>query len=113
MGAGQLQDLTLGDHPAGGGEDVQGPHRIGLDHQLEGAGEQEIPDQNAGGPAPDQVRRHLATAQRGRVHHIVMEQGRGVDELDGGGQLQRRIPSIAAQPRGGHGQQRTKALAAG
>ena len=113
MGAGQLQHLALGDHAGGAGQDLQRRHGAGLDHQLEGAGEQEVADQHAGRRAPDQVGGDLAAAQLRGVDHVVVQQGGGVDELDRRGQLQAPSPRAAGQARGGHGQQRAQPLAAG
>jgi hypothetical protein len=47
---------------------------------------QKVSDQNAGRVAEGLVGRGPATAQRGFVHHIVVQQGRGVDQLHHGGQ---------------------------
>jgi hypothetical protein len=47
------------------------------------------------------------------IDHVVVQQGGSVDELDGGGQLPAGVPFPAAQPRGGDGEQRAQALAAG
>ena len=58
-----------------------------LDHQLERPAEQEIADQHAGRIAPDEVGGALAAARAGAVDDVVVEQGRGVDELDRGGEL--------------------------
>ena len=68
-------------------EDVQRLQRSGLDHQLEGSREQEIAHQDAGGAAPDEVRGDLAAPELRAVHHVVVEQGGGVDELHRRGQL--------------------------
>ena len=56
------------------------------DHQLEGAGEQEVADQHAGLVAPDRVGGGHAAPQVALVDHIVVQQGGGVDELDRGGE---------------------------
>jgi hypothetical protein len=113
VAAHQLHDLALGDDAAGAGQDLQRLHRVGLDHQLESAGEQEVADQHALRPAPDQVRGDLAATQGAAVDDVVVQQGGGVDELDGGRQLQAVVVIRARQTRGGDGQQRPQALAAG
>src|SRR5690606_5392277 len=112
VGAGQLQHLALGNDAGGGGEDAQGAHLAGLDHQFEGAGEQEVADQHAGRGAPDQVGGGLAAAQVGAVDDVVVQQGGGVDELDRRGQLARGVDVVgrAGSPGRGDGQQRTKTL---
>ena len=59
-----------------------------LDHQLEGAGEQEVADQDAEALLPNTA---LALARPRRscafVHHVVVQQRGGVDELDAGGEV--------------------------
>ena len=86
--------------------------RSGLDHQLEGAAEQEVADQNGGLVAPDEIGRDLAAAKRARVHHIVVQQRGGVDELDGGGEIDVLVAGVAAHPGGGEGQHGPQPLAA-
>ena len=97
----------------GAGENVEHRQIAGLHHQLEGAGEQEIAHQHAGLVAPDQIGRNLAAPQRAFIHHIVMQQGGGMDELHRRGQPDMAFAAIAAGLRGGQGQQRPQPLAAG
>ncbi len=95
-------------------QDRQHLQRAVLDHQLEGAGEQEVADQHRRLVAEHGVGGGQAAAQLALIHHIVVQQGGGVDELDAGGQLHMAVAAeIAAQPGGGEGQQRAQALAAG
>ena len=121
VGAGQLQNLALSNDARGMGQNVQRSQGPRLDHQLERAGEQKVSDQNAGGPAPDQVSGNLAPAQRAAIDHIIMQKGRGMDELDRCRQLQEAIfgQSIGdrrglppRQPRRRNRQQRPQSLAA-
>ena len=84
---GQLLDLAFGDHRRRVTEDLEDLQAAVLDHQLERAAEQEIADQDAGRIAPDEVGGALAAAGAGAVDDVVVEQGRGVDELDRGGEL--------------------------
>ena len=94
---GELLDLALGDHRGGVAEDSQHLEAAVLDHQLERAAEEEIADQHARRIAPDEVRGALAAAHARAVDDIVVEQGRGVDELDGGGELVVARAGIAEQ----------------
>ena len=85
--------------------------RAVLDHQLEGAGEQEVAHQHRGLVAEHRIGAGRAAAQQALVHHVVVQQGRGVDELDAGGEadVARTAGRIAAQARG----RRASAAAAG
>ena len=94
---GQLVDLALGDHGRGVAEDPQHLEAAVLDHQLERSAEQEIADQHARRIAPDEVGGALAAAHSRAVDDIVVEQGRGVDELDRGGELVMARAGIAEQ----------------
>ena len=88
---------------------VQGP---GLDHQFEGPGEQEVADQHAGLVAEHLVGGGLAPAQRALVHHVVVQKGGGVDELDRRGEPDRLVAGMAAQAGRGQGQHGAQTLAA-
>ena len=109
---GQLLDLALGDHGRRVAEDPQHLEAAVLDHQLERAGEQEIADQHARRIAPDEVGGALAAAHARAVDHIVVEQGRGVDELDRRGELVVARSGVAEQACAGERQHRPHALAA-
>ena len=67
--------------------------RAVLHHQLEGAREQEIADQHGGLVAEHRVGRGQPAAQQALVHHVVVQQRGGVDELDAGGELD--VPRVA------------------
>ena len=114
----QLQHLAFGDAVGGVGEDLHHRHALEFDHQLEAARIQEVADQHAGGIAPDRVGGAAAAAQVGLVDHVVVQQGRGVDELDHRRQLvgigADALAIAAAQGPGREQQQhRPQALAAG
>ena len=110
----KLQHLALGDGRRGAREDGQHDQRAVLHHQLEGAGEQEVADQHRGLVAEHRVGRGQPAPQQALVHHVVVQQRRGVDELDAGGELARAaLAGIAAQPRRGEREQRAQPLAAG
>jgi hypothetical protein len=78
----QLQHFAFGDLVGGVGQDAHHQHRIQLDHHLEAARIEEIADQHAGRIAPQRVGGLAPAAQVGFVHHVVVQQGGGVDELD-------------------------------
>ena len=70
-----------------------------LDHHLEGPRVEEITHQDAGLVAPDRVG-GLLTAAHGRgVHHVVMQQGGGVDKLDDRRKLDTVRAAVAKGPR--------------
>ncbi len=108
----QLQHLALGDGVGGVGQDAHDAHVVQLDHQLERARVQEVADQHAGGVAPQRVGGLAAAAQVRLVHHVVVQQGGGMDELDHRRQLDVLIAAVAGRARRQHMQHRTQALAA-
>jgi hypothetical protein len=61
--------------------------RADLDHHLEGLAEQEVADQHARLVAPEHARGELAAAHVALVDHVVVQQRRGVHELDRGREL--------------------------
>ena len=109
----QLQHLAFGDLVGGVGQDAHDRHRIELHHQLEAARIQEIAHEHAGRIAPQRVGGAPAAAQVGFVHHVVVQQGRGVDELDDRRQLVRPWAAAAQGPGRQHDQHGSQALAAG
>ena len=109
----QLQHLALGDDGRGGGEDVEHAQAAVGDHELEGAAEQEVADQDRRLVAPDRVGRGRAAAQAAVVDHVVVQQRGGVDELDAGGEGKLPRAAIAAQAGGQQRQDRPHPLAAG
>ena len=110
---GQLQHLALGDGRRGARQHGQHLERAVLHHELEGAGEQEVADQDRGLVAEHRVGRGEAAAELALVHHVVVQQGGGVDELDAGSEVGVARAGVAAQPGGGERQQRAQPLAAG
>ncbi len=86
--------------------------RAVLHHQLEGPAEQEIADQDRRLVAPQRVRGVAAAPQVAGIDDIVMQQGRGVDEFDRGGERDMAVAAIAAQPGAAQGQHRPQPLAA-
>jgi hypothetical protein len=86
--------------------------RTDLDHHAERLAEQEIADQHACLVAPDHARGRLAAAQFAFVHHIVMQQRRGVHEFDGGREIDMAGAAISGEHGGRQRQHRPQALAA-
>ena len=93
---GQLQYFAFGNDAGGLRQDFHHWHRAQLDHHFEGARVQEVADQYAWGIAPGCIGGLAAAAHAGHVHNIVVEQGRGVQELNGRGQ-QAQVVAFAAQ----------------
>ena len=83
-------------------------------HQLERAGEQEIAHQHTGLVAEHGIGTGKAAPKLAAIHHIIMQQRCGVDELDAGRQSHVTLPAgIAAEPCARQGQDRPQPLAAG
>ena len=113
VGGHQLQDLALGDHRRGLGQDRQHVERRVGDHQLERAREQEVAHQDRRLVAPKRVGRRGAAAQTALVDHVVVQQRRGMDQLDARGEPDMAFALVTAHPRGGEGDHRAEPLAAG
>ncbi len=112
LGGRKLHHFAFGDGGGGGGENVERAQRADLDHHAEGLAEQEVADQHAGLVAPQHPRRQLAAAQFALVDHVVMQQGRGVHELDGGRELDMAVAGVAGEVGHRQRQHRAQALAA-
>ena len=93
---GQLQYFAFGDDAGGLRQDFHHWHRAQLNHHLEGARVQKVADQYAGGIAPGSIGSLAATAHARHVDHVVVQQGGGVQELNGGGQ-QAQVVAFATQ----------------
>ena len=107
-----MRDLAFGDDRRGGAEDLEHPERAILDHQFERTAEQEIANQHAGRVAPQPVGSRLATAQARHIDDIVMEQRRGMDELDRGSELVMAGAAVIEQRGAAQRQHRPQPLAA-
>ena len=94
-------------------QDVERFERADIDHHAERLAEQEIADQHARLVAPDHARRLLAAAHAALVDDVVVQQRRGVHELDAGGELDVAVAGIAEHLRGSERQHRPQPLAAG
>ena len=108
----QLQYFAFGDQVGGVGENAHHAHVVGLDHHLERTRIQEIADQHAGGIAPQRIRGLASAAQVRFVDDVVVQQGRGVDEFDHGGEQDMFASAIAGRLRRQQYQHRPQAFAA-
>ena len=112
LGRRKLHHFAFGDGGGGGRENVERAQRADLDHHAKSLAEQEVADQHAGLIAPQHPRRQLAATQLALVDHVVMQQRRGVHELDGGGELDMAVAGIAGEACHRQRQHRAQALAA-
>ena len=87
--------------------------RADLDHHLERLAEQEIADQHARLVAPQHARGELPAPHLALVDHVVVQQRRGVHELDRGRELDVAVAGIAGELRHRQRQHRAQPLAAG
>ena len=78
----ELLNFPFRNHIGGLGQHLHHPHIPHFHHHLERAGIQKIAHQHAGSVAKALVGRVTASAQGGFVHHVVVQQSGGVDELD-------------------------------
>ena len=78
----QLQDFAFGNDVGGVRKDFHDPHAAHADHHFKGARVEEITDQNGGFVAPDGIGRLVAAAQVRSVDHVIVQQGRGMNEFD-------------------------------
>ena len=110
-GVGALQQLALGERRRRLGEhaDLVGAP---VGRQLgEGAGEEQVAGGGGGGAPGRGHHGRDAAAQGGGVEDVVVDEGRGVDELDRGGGAHEALALLAVG--GQEDQQRAQALAAG
>ena len=102
----ELEQLALRHAADRVGEDPEDVEVAVLDDHRGRARIEEVADQHRAPVAPDRARRLLAAAQLGEVHHVVVQQRRGVQQLDGGGDLHAARAVVAAQLGGQHQQHR-------
>ena len=107
-----MQHLALCNRGGGIGKDRQHAHVIRLGHQLEAAREKVIAHQHRRFVIPQQVGRRPPATLRAFIDHIVVQQGRGVNEFYRGGKVHVVGAVIAAQTRRSEGQHRAQPLAA-
>ena len=108
----KLIDFAFRDDGRSIAEDLQHLQAAIFHHQLERPAEQEIADKHRRRIAVNDIGGCLAPPQVRPVNHIVVKQGRGVNELHRCGQLVMASALIAAQLRPGDRQHRAHALAA-
>ena len=108
----ELQHLALGDDVGGVGQDLQHTHAVDRHHELERPRIEEIADQHARRVAEHRVGRRVAAAQRGLVDDVVVEQRRGMDHLDDGGDFVMLRAAVTASRRCEEHQGRPQPLAA-
>ena len=90
----QLQHFAFGDDIGRIGQHFHHAGVADLNHHLEGAGVQEIADENARRIAEQGVGGRSTPPQGRFVHHVVVQERRRMDELDDGGQPMVRIAAI-------------------
>ena len=116
----ELKHLAFGDGGGRFGEDAENFQAAVGRHELEGAAEQEVADEDGGLVAEHGVRCGEAASEAALVHHVVVQEGSGVDEFHAGGEVdgagtaavcEARL--VAAQAGAGECQDGAQALAAG
>ena len=98
----ELQHFALGDHVGGVRHDLHDAQRPDRRHHLEGARVHEVADQHAGLVAEDVVGGGAAAALLRAVDHVVVQQRRGVHELDEHRRLDVFVSGDAAGAPGEH-----------
>ena len=100
----QLQHFAFSNHIGRIGEHPQHGHVLHAHHQLERSRVNKIAHQNRGCVAEERVRGRLAPTQTGLVDYVVMQQRRGMDELDHRSKDVMLPPLVAASSSGEHHQ---------
>ncbi len=113
LGGGELHHLALGDDRGRRRQDLQRAQRAHLDHHLESLAQQKVADEHARFVAPQHAGGELAAAHLALVDHVIVEERRGVHELDGGRELDVPGAAVARELRHGERQHRAQALASG
>ena len=94
---GQLANFAFGNHRGCCGEPVQDFETVGFNQQVECARKQEVPHQDGGLVAPNCLGSRFPASQIAFVHHVIVQQRGGVDELHG------RCKSMCCLVRRAHG----------
>jgi len=108
----QLQHLALGDGIGGVRQHAHHAHAVHADHHLESAGIQEIADQHGGRIAESRVGGAAPAPQLRFIHHVVVQQGCGMNEFDDRRELMVQRAPVAVRPRRQHHQRRPQTLTA-
>ncbi len=109
----ELQEFALGDALDRGGKDLEDFDAAILDDHRRGPGIEEVPGQDGPLVAPDRIRGGPAPAQGRGVHDVVVEQGRGVQQFDRGGDPDASRPRIITEFRRQQEQGGAQAFASG
>ena len=91
----KLHHLAFGNHIGGVSHDVQNAHFAALDHHLKSAGIQKISHQHTGGVAKQGVGGGFAAPHARVIHHIVVQQGGGMNKLHHRRQLEMVVSPVA------------------
>ena len=108
----QLQHLAFRNGIGRVGQDAHDAHVVHLHHHLEGAGIEEVAHQHAGRIPEQRIGGRLASPQFRRIHHVVVQQGCGMDEFDDSRQVVMKFSGIAKCARGKDDQCRAQAFSA-
>ena len=107
-----LEDLALDHAQRHVGEQAQDLQVVLGERHRHRLRVEEVAEQHGDVVAPAAVHAAAAAAHGGLVDDVVVQQGRGVDELDHRGQQDRALAPVAAQPAGQQQQRGPDALAA-
>ena len=99
LGGSQLHHLAFGDDGGGTRQYLERAERADLHHHAKRLAEQEIADQHARLVAPEHACGELAAPHLALVNHIVVQERRGMHELDGRRELHVPIPVVTCEPR--------------
>jgi hypothetical protein len=109
----ELEDLGLGHRDRRPGQRLQDAPVVVPHQHREGLRVEVVAHQQRGVVPPPGVGRGLSPPQRRPVHHVVVDQGGGVEQLDGAREPDRPGAAVSGQPGGQQQQHGPQALAAG
>ena len=89
----QLHHLAFGNRIGRVGKHLHDAHILAIHHHLKGAGVQKVTYQDACWIAKCVVGGGKASSQRGFIDHIIVQKGRGVNELHNGRHVETLFPS--------------------
>jgi hypothetical protein len=108
----ELQHFAFGDGVGGICQDAHDARIVQPHHHLEGARIEEVAHQHRGGIAEGRIGGTAPAPQVRRIDDVVMQQRRGMDELDDGGHFEPRTAPVAERARAQQEQRGPQALAA-
>ena len=94
----QLQHFALGDHVGRVRQDLHDAHVASSSIIWKAREYRKSPTSTRRGIAEQRVGGLAAAPHRGLVHHVVVQQGRGMDEFDDGGQVEVLRAAVAEAP---------------